>query len=63
MCLVNMIRKLISYSDDILLVAGCVSILCGLLQWSIPVTLIVAGLMLIGFGVLIGKARAKNADQ
>ena len=50
----NMLRK---YIDDLLLLAGCVCILYGLSQWSIIVTWIVAGLMLIGLAALIGKVK------
>lgn len=49
-----------NYSDDILLVAGCVCILVGLAQWNFVITWIVAGIMLIGFGVLIGKGKGLN---
>jgi hypothetical protein len=49
------------FSEDILLLAGCACVLYGLSLWNAVITWIVAGLMLIGFGLLIGKAKAKNA--
>jgi hypothetical protein len=56
-------RWLLRYLDDILLLAGCGCILYGLSLWNIVITWIVAGLMLVGFGVLIGKVRADHADH
>lgn len=50
------------YFDDLLLVFGCICILRGLSKWNIPVTWVVGGLMLIGFGVLIGKLKAEVKD-
>jgi hypothetical protein len=47
-----------NYLDDICLVAGCGCILYGVSLWSWAFTWILAGVMLIGFGVLIGKAKA-----
>ena len=47
--------------DDILLAAGCGCILYGLSLWNPVVTWITAGLMLIGFGALIGKVKGKRA--
>ncbi|MEN6522354.1 MAG: hypothetical protein ABFD14_01385 [Anaerolineaceae bacterium] len=46
--------KMLKYMDDLLLVLGCAVILYGLYQWNIVVTWVVGGVMLIGFGVLIG---------
>jgi len=46
------------YIDDVLLLAGCGCILIGLALWSPIATWIVAGLMLIGYGVLIGKVKS-----
>jgi fatty acid desaturase len=46
-----------NYLDDILLLAGCGSILYGLSMWNPVITWIVAGIMLIGLGVMIGKVR------
>lgn len=51
-----------NYLDDLLLLAGCGCMLYGLSLWNTAITWIAAGLMLIGFGLLVGKARAKNAD-
>lgn len=44
--------------EDMLLVLGCILILVGLAQWNATVTWIVAGMMLIGWGFLIGKAKS-----
>jgi len=46
--------------SDFLLAAGCLCILYGLSMWSAVVTWIAGGAMLIGFGVLIGKVKAKQ---
>ncbi len=52
-------KKLIgNYLDDLLVLVGCVVILVGLSLWNIVATLVVAGSMLIGFGLLVGKARS-----
>jgi hypothetical protein len=58
-----MIRFLTRYVDDLLLWAGCVCVLYGLSLWSLIITWIVAGLMLIGLGVLIGKVKGRHAPQ
>lgn len=50
------------YVDDFLLLVGCGFILFGLAQWNAIITWIVAGLMLIGLGMLIGKAKANSGD-
>lgn len=55
-------RKLLHVLDDLLLLAGCICILVGLAQWNGIVTWIVGGGMLIGWGVMVGKAKVKNAD-
>ncbi len=47
--------------DDVLLLAGCGCILYGLSMWNVIITWIVAGSMLIGLAILVGKAKAKNA--
>lgn len=47
------------YLDDALVLLGCACILYGLAQWCLVVTWIVAGIMLAGFGVLIGKAKTR----
>ncbi len=46
-----------NYLDDVLVLAGCGVILLGLSLWNTVITLVVAGSMLIGFGLLVGKAR------
>ncbi|GAP11753.1 hypothetical protein BECAL_02946 [Bellilinea caldifistulae] len=54
--------KILKFFDDLLLLAGCICILYGLSLWSVIVTWIVGGLMLIGWSLLIGKVMAKYAD-
>ena len=53
-------KKLFVYLDDLLLLAGCACILIGLAMWNIIVTWIAAGVMLIGFGVMVAKDKAKH---
>jgi hypothetical protein len=48
--------------DDVLLIAGCVCIVLGVGMLSIPAALIVAGVALIGFGILVGKKLANDID-
>jgi len=55
-------RFLGRYGDDLLLILGCVCILYGLSMWSIPITWITGGLMLAGFGVVVGKVKANAAE-
>lgn len=50
------LRIFVDLFDDLLLLAGCVCILYGLSMWNIVVTWIVAGVMLIGMAVIVGKA-------
>lgn len=52
-------KLLLRFLDDFLLVAGCACILYGLSRWSAIITWIVAGAMLIGFGMMIAKAKAQ----
>ncbi len=47
-----------NYLDDLLVIAGCTVILVGLALWHTVVTLVVAGSMLIGLGLMVGKARS-----
>lgn len=58
-------KKIREYSAEILAVLGCACILYGLSRWNLIAMWIVAGIMLIVFGVLIGlndaKEKAKNA--
>ncbi len=57
-------KKLIGlYLDDILFFLGCLCILRGLSIWSVVVTWIIAGVMLIVFGVMIAKDMAKNVVE
>lgn len=55
----NLLKLLL---DDILLLAGCGCILYGLSLWSVVITWIAAGLMLIGLAVLVGM-RKRNAAE
>ena len=55
-----MLKILVKFLDDILLLAGGGCILYGLSLWNPVVTWIAGGMMLIGLGILIGKAKAKN---
>lgn len=48
------------FLDDLLLVAGCGCILYGVSLKSVILTWIMAGIMLIGFGVLVAKEKAQN---
>jgi len=58
----NRIRPFFSkIIDDILLFMGCGCILYGLWLWNVVITWIALGIMLIVFGVLIGKAKTSNA--
>jgi hypothetical protein len=56
-------KAIVNFVDDALLVAGCLAVLVGLAMISIPLTWIVGGIMLIGFSVLVGKAKAKYVAQ
>ncbi len=51
------------FLDDLLLVIGCVCVLIGVSKVSIVATWIIGGLMLIVFGVLIGKVKAKHVNS
>lgn len=55
-------RIFLRYADDLLVLLGCVCILIGLAMISIVITWIAAGVMLILFGLAIGKAKA-NANK
>jgi len=55
-----MINFISRFLDDILLITGCIAILVGLTQWNLVITWIVGGLMLIGWGVLIGKVKSHD---
>lgn len=56
-----MLRLVRNYLDDLLLLAGCGCIVYGLSLWNVVVMWVVLGIILIGFGALIGKAKAQNA--
>ncbi len=53
-------RFLSNYLDDILVVVGCISVLVGLAQWNAAITWMVGGLMLIAFGIIVGRVRAEQ---
>lgn len=55
-----MINFISRFLDDILLFTGCIAILVGLAQWNLVITWVVGGLMLIGWGVLIGKVKSHD---
>jgi len=55
-----MIKVINRFIDDILLIGGCIAILVGLAQWNLVITWVVGGLMLIGWGVLIGKVKSHD---
>lgn len=46
--------------DDGLLIAGCVCVVIGVAMLSIPAAFITAGVVLIGFGLLVGKKMAND---
>jgi len=52
--------KIARFLDDILLVAGCACMLVGVSMWSIPAAWITGGVMLIGFGVMVGVIRSRK---
>ena len=59
-------KKILSnYLDDLLLILGCGCILYGLAQWNAVITWIVAGLMMIVWGVTIGilKREIKELER
>lgn len=56
-------KLLLRFLDDLLLAAGCACILYGLSLLSAIATWIAAGIMLIVFGVLIAKAKAKHVTE
>lgn len=57
-------RKILyHWIDDIFLLVGCVCVLVGVSMWSVPLTWLIGGLMFIGYGVLFGLEKARNAAQ
>ncbi len=46
--------------EDLLVVGGCISILGGVVQVSVIAALILGGVMMIGFGLMIGKVKGKK---
>jgi hypothetical protein len=52
--------KALNFLDDFLLLAGCLCVLIGVSQVSVVATWILGGLMLIGWGVLIGFLQNKT---
>lgn len=57
----RIMKNLVNFLDDLLLLAGGSCIVYGLSMWSIPAAWVFAGAFMIGFGVLIGKVKAKYA--
>ena len=55
-----MTKFLRNYLEDLLLLAGCGCVLYGLAQWNAVITWIAGGLMLAGFGMMIGRVKAKQ---
>lgn len=53
-------KLLIKYLDDLLVLVGGMIVLYGLAQINPIITWLVGGLMLIGLGLLVGKAKAKG---
>jgi hypothetical protein len=51
-------RILSNYLTELLLLAGCVCILVSLAQWSLMITWLAGGWMLIGWAFLVGKGRS-----
>jgi len=49
--------------DDLFLAAGCGCVVYGVALLSPAAAWIVGGVMLIGFGVLIGKVKGKHAAE
>ena len=55
-----MFKRLIAfYGDDALVLAGCACFLYGLWQFQPILAWLIGGLMLIAFGVLLGREKAK----
>ena len=52
-----------THPDDALLLVGSACIVAGVAMWSIPAALVTAGVLLIGFGLLIGKKMANDAEK
>ncbi len=51
-------RKILDkYLDDMLVFSGCLVVLVGLSRWNTVITLVVAGMMLISLGLLVGRVR------
>jgi hypothetical protein len=50
------------FLDDVLLMLGCACVLIGVSKLSVIATWIIGGVMLIVFGVLYGKVKAKHAN-
>jgi hypothetical protein len=49
-----------TFLSDFVILAGCGCIVYGLFLWNIIVAWVMAGLLLIAWGVLIGLIRAKK---
>ena len=58
-----MIKRLAAAPDDVCLFAGCACVVIGVAQVSGPAAWIVAGVELIGLGILIGRKMADAAVE
>ncbi len=56
-------KLLTKFIDDILFLIGCGCIVYGLSMWNVVVTWIVAGILLIVFSVMVGKAKARHDTE
>jgi uncharacterized membrane protein AbrB (regulator of aidB expression) len=55
-------KRMANYLDDILTLTGCLCILIGLSMWSVPLTWIVGGSMLVGFGFMYARKLANDSQ-
>ena len=55
-------RFLSKYLDCWLLTPGCMCVVIGLAQWNAVIAWVAGGVMLMGFGLMVGKAKAKDVD-
>jgi hypothetical protein len=55
-----MMKKLLNYLDDLLLLLGAACMVCGVAMLSVPAAWITAGILLAAFGILIGKYKAQH---
>lgn len=57
-----MLRFVCRFLDDALILVGCGCLIYGIWQFSPAAAWIAAGVALVGFGALLGKTQADNAD-